>query len=81
MTLPTFLPKNQEDKRILGEFYDNFAKMQWFDRAELYENHPSQMKKVLEVTVNNLPTLQMKDILSWAHKYQIGFEWKILSNL
>jgi len=81
MTLPTFLPKSQEDKRILGEFYDTYAKMQWFERAELYENHPTQMKRVIEVTVRNLPAFEMKEILTWAHKYNMGFEWKILSNL
>jgi hypothetical protein len=80
MTLPNFLPKNQEDKRILGEFYDKYSKMQWFERAELHENHPTQMKKAIEVTAAYLPTLEMKEILSWAHKYNIGFEWKILSN-
>jgi len=80
MQLPTFLPKTQEDKRILGEFYDRFSKMQWFERAELHENHPTRMGKAIEVTANYLPTLEMKDILMWAHKYQLPVEWKVIGN-
>ena len=80
MNLPTFLPDSQEDRRILGEFYDTFARMQWFERAELYMNHPTQMRKALEITVRYLPTLEMKEILTWAHPYQIGLEWKVLGN-
>lgn len=80
MTLPTFLPKTQEDKRVLGEFYDTFSRMQWFEKAELFENHPTQMCKALEVTANYLPTLEMKDILTWAHKYQLRIEWKVIGN-
>jgi hypothetical protein len=80
MNLPNFLPDKPEDRRILGEFYDTFAKMQWFVRAELHENHASQMRKTIEATVVYLPTLEMKDIITWAHKYQLGLEWKVLSN-
>lgn len=80
MNLPKFLPNSQEDKRILGEFYDVFHNMQWFERAEIHENHPTQMRKTLEATVGYLPTLEMKEILTWAHKYQLGLEWKVLQN-
>jgi len=80
MNLPNFLPKSPEDRRILGEFYDMFSRMQWFERAELHDNHPTQMRKALEVTANYLPTLEMKDILVWAHKYQLPVEWKVLGN-
>lgn len=80
ITLPSFLPKNAEDKRILGEFYDTFHKMQWFGKAELFENHPTQMKKTLEVTVRYIPTLEMKEILTWLHKYQMGLEWKVIES-
>ena len=80
MNLPNFLPTAQEDKRILGEFYDTFSKMQWFERAELYENHPTQMRRTLEATVRYLPTLEMKEILTWAYKYKLGLEWKVLGN-
>lgn len=80
MNLPNFLPNNQEDRRILGEFYDTFSKMQWFERAELHENHPTQMRKAIEATVNYLPTLEMRDILAWAHKYQLSFEWIVKGN-
>lgn len=80
MNLPQFLPKSQEDRRILGEFYDTFSKQEWFERAELHENHPDTMRKTLEATVRYLPTLEMKEILSWAHKYQLPLEWKVLSN-
>ena len=80
MNLPKFLPKNVDDRRVLGEFYDIFHRMQWFERAELHENHPTQMRRTLEATVNYLPTLEMKEILTWAHKYQLGLEWKVLEN-
>lgn len=80
MNLPNFLPTSQEDRRILGEFYDIYAKMQWFERAELHENHPTAMCRALEATVNYLPTLEMRDILSWAHKYKLPIEWKVQGN-
>lgn len=80
MNLPNFLPNTHEDRRILGEFYDTFAKMQWFERAELHEKHPTQMRKAIEATVNYLPTLEMKEILTWAHKYQLSFEWIVKGN-
>jgi hypothetical protein len=80
MNLPNFLPKAAEDRKILGEFYDKFAKMQWFVRAEFYVNHPTQMRRTVEATVEYLPTLEMKDIIAWAHPYQIGLEWKVLGN-
>ena len=80
MQLPTFLPNTQEDKRILGEFYDTFSRMQWFEKAEMFEKHPTQMRKTLEVVVNYLPTLEMKEILTWAHPYQLPIEWKVKGN-
>ena len=80
MELPKRMPAKTEHRLILGEFYDTFAKMQWFERAELYENHPTQMRKTLEATVRYLPTLEMKEIITWAHPYQIGLEWKVLGN-
>lgn len=80
MKLPTFLPNNQSDKRVLGEFYDTFSNMQWFEKAELYENHPTQMRRCLEATVRYLPTLEMKEILMWAHPYQLPIEWKVMGN-
>ena len=80
MQLPTRLPDNVEDKRILGEFYDVFSRMQWFEKAEMFENHPTRMSKAIEVTANYLPTLEMKEILMWAHKYQMPVEWKVKGN-
>jgi len=80
MTLPTFMPKTQADRQILGEFYDLYKDRQWFERAELYENHPKQMKKALEITVRYAPLLEMKEILTFIHKYNIGLETVSLSN-
>lgn len=80
MQLPLQLPKNQEDRRILGEFYDTFNRAQWFIRAEFFENHPTQMRRTIEAYVGYVPTLEMKEVLSWLHKYQLGIEWKTVEN-
>jgi hypothetical protein len=80
MNLPHFYPKSQEDRRVLGEFYDTFHRQEWFERAELHENHPTQMRKAIEATVRYLPTLEMKEILQWAHKYNLPIEWQVLGN-
>lgn len=80
MELPRNLPKSQEDKRILGEFYDVFHQQQWFIRAEFYENHPTQMRRAIEAHVAYVPTLEMKNVLTWLHKYQLGIEWKVVEN-
>jgi len=80
MKLPKQLPANQEDRRILGEFYDLNKDRQWFEQAELVENHPKHMKKTLEVTVNYNPLLENKEILSFAHKYNLAVEIISLGN-
>jgi len=72
MQLPRKLPDNQEDRRILGEFYDTYKDRQWFERAELVENHPTQMKKTLEIVVNYPPLLENKEILEFTHKYNLA---------
>lgn len=74
MKLPNQLPKGQEDRRVLGEFYDINKDRQWFEQAELVENHPKHMKKTLVVTVNYNPLLENKEILGFVHKYNLALE-------
>lgn len=80
MQLPKFLPDSPEDRRILGEFYDLYKDRQWFDRAEIVENHPTQMRKTLEITVKYNPLLEMKEILNFIRKYNLALEQISLSN-
>ena len=72
MKLPKYLPDNQEDRRILGEFYDTYKDRQWFERAEIVEKHPTHMKKTLEITVSYPPLLENKEILGFTHKYNLA---------
>lgn len=74
MELPHKLPDNQELRRVLGEFYDSAKDRQWFERAELVENHPTHMKKTLELHCKYNPVLEMKEILSFCHKYDLALE-------
>lgn len=81
MRLPQKLESlSQEDRTLLGEFYNLYSTKQWFDRAEIIENHPRQFKKTLELTVNYPPLLEMKDILSFVQKYSIAVETVVPSN-
>jgi hypothetical protein len=74
MQLPKFLPKTQEDRMILGDFYNTYSNRQWFERAEIVENHPKHMKKTLEITVTYNPLLEIKEILTFVHKYNLAVE-------
>jgi hypothetical protein len=76
MRLPTRLPDSNEDRNILGEFYNLHSRAQWFDMALIDENHPTQFKKSLVIYANYTPTLEMKEILSFTHKYALGLEIK-----
>ena len=80
MELPRKLPVNQEYRRILGEFYDINKNRQWFNRAELVEMHPSHMKPTLEIYCDYNPVLEMKELLQFTAKYQLGLEIKARSN-
>lgn len=80
MKLPTQLPTSQEDRRVLGEFYDINKDRQWFEQAELVENHPKHMKKTLVITVNYNPLLENKEILAFTHKYNLALEIISLDN-
>lgn len=72
--LPQHMPNNGEHKRILGEFYDTYKNKQWFRRAELISNHPTHMKPTLEIHCNYTPVLEMKDIIPFFTKYNLGME-------
>lgn len=78
--LPKYLPTNTEHKRILGEFYDTYKNKQWFRRAELIPNHPTHMRATLEIHCNYTPVLEMKDILPFFTKYNLGMEIISLSH-
>lgn len=80
MRLPKQLPAGQEDRRILGEFYDTYKDRQWFDSAELVENHPTQMKKTLEVFVAYNPLLEAKELLTFTQKYNLALVVTTLRN-
>jgi hypothetical protein len=75
MNMPTqFQNLNDDDRRILFEFYGLYSARQWFDKAEVILNHPKHMKKTLEVYCNYNPLLEMKEILSFTQKYSLGVE-------
>ena len=76
MELPLKLEsiKNQEHRRILGEFYDFNKNKQWFHRAEFVEMHPTHMKPTLEIYCKYNPVLEMKEILQFCDKYNIAHE-------
>jgi hypothetical protein len=78
MRLPKQLPVGQEDRRILGEFYDTYKDKQWFDSAELVENHPTQMRRTLEVSVAYNPLLEAKELLTFTQKYNLALVINIL---
>jgi hypothetical protein len=80
MIFPSRHPKREEDKRALADFYDTFAKAQWFIKAEFVENHPTQMRNVIEAHVAYIPTLEMKDVLTWLHKFNLGIDWKVVES-
>jgi len=80
MTLPQKLDSlSQEDRKILGEFYNSHVTKQWFERAEITLNE-QEGRKVLEVVVNYAPLLEMKDILEFAQKYNLKVETVDLSH-
>lgn len=74
MRLPSQLPINEEDRKALGEFYNNHSTKQWFDKAEIVEQHPTHMKRTLVLNVNFTPAFEMKEILSFTHKYNLGLD-------
>ena len=74
IVLPTKLPSSNEYKRILGEFYDKYKNKQWFHRAELIENHLTHMRPTIEIYCNYNPILEMKEIVPFISKYNLGLE-------
>jgi len=80
MQLPEQMPTDADDRRILGEFYDQYKDNQWFQRAELIPNHPRQMKRTLEIYAAYNPLLQMKDLISFTSKYNLALEIVDLSH-
>lgn len=80
MTLPNKLPDNQRLRVALGKFYDSAKNKQWFERAELVENHPANMRNTLELYVNYNPVLEMKEILQFVHEYDLALIVNDLSN-
>jgi hypothetical protein len=67
-------PLNEEERRWLGEFYDWNKSKQWFRGALIVKNHQKQFKTTLEVYTNYNPVLEMKTILEFVNKYQLGVE-------
>jgi len=65
---------SQEQKRILGEFYDWQKNKQWFKRAELIPLHPSHMKPTIEIYCSYNPVLEMKEIIQFASSHNIAIE-------
>ena len=80
MQLPRQLPDKQEDKLALGEFYNIFSTMQWFERAEIIDNHPIKMKKTLEVLVRYKPLLEAKELLTFTAKHNLALNTVELRN-
>ena len=81
MVLPNKLDRlSQEDRNILGEFYNGYSTRQWFHRAEIIEKHPKHMKKTLELSVNYNPVLEMKEVLSFTQRYNMAIDIIDLSN-
>ena len=74
MELPRKMPVNQSERENLGLFYDTYKNKQWFNRAELIPNHPKHMRLTLEIHVNYNPLLEMKEILTFAAKYNYAVD-------
>lgn len=72
MQLPRKLPDSHEDRLNLGEFYNTYKDRQWFERAEIIDNHPTQMRKTLELLVRYNPLLEAKEILSFTNKFNLA---------
>ena len=70
-----------EERRILGEFYDLNANKQWFRGARILHKHPNTLTKTIEIIANYKPVVEMKEVISFGHKYQLSTEWIILGNL
>jgi hypothetical protein len=80
MQLPKQLPNNEADRNILGEFYNLYNNAQWFERADIVENHRTLMKKTLEITVKYNPLLEAKEILGFVHKYNLALSTVVIRN-
>jgi hypothetical protein len=80
MELPRSLPKNPQQRRLLGEFYDIHKNKQWFQRAEFLEVHPSHMRPAIEIYCQIKPVLEMKDILQFADRNNVAVDFIVLSN-
>lgn len=80
MELPRQMPNGLEYRRILGEFYDTNKNKQWFNRVELIEMHSSHMKPTLEIHCDYNPVLEMKEIIAFTSKYNLGLEIVARSN-
>jgi|PlaIllAssembly_1097288.scaffolds.fasta_scaffold619722_2 hypothetical protein len=80
MQLPNKLPNDQRLRVALGKFYDAAKDKQWFQKAEIVEKHPSNMRNTLELYVNYNPVLEMKEILSFTHEYDLALLIIDLSN-
>jgi hypothetical protein len=80
MRLPSRLPHEPRLRLALGEFYDGAKCHAWFERAELVENHPSNLKNTLELYVKFNPVSEMNKIFQFAHKHDLALIIHDLSN-
>ncbi len=73
---------SDEDKKIIFEFYGLYSNRQWFDKVELLVQKvtPTQTNKVLQLSCNYNPLLEMKEILSFTQRYNLTVETIDLSH-
>lgn len=76
----TITPKQQELRRILGEFYDINKNKQWFHRAELVELHSTHMKPTIEIYCSYNPVLELKEIIQFSDRHNLAFQIIAQSN-
>ena len=74
------LPTNPQDREALKEFVSTFWDRQWLRGANIVENHPTQMRKTLEVAVNYKPLNEMLQIRTFVEKHNLGLEFVIVES-
>ena len=69
------LPTDEKDRQILAEFIKTYHTHEWLRGANVIPDHPTQMRKTLEVHVNYRPINEMVQIRSFVHKYNLALEF------
>jgi hypothetical protein len=71
---------SESDKQILKEFILTHGNKQWFIQdprvcaVNIVYNHPTKLKKTLQMVVNYRPMYEMNEILEFVRKHDIELD-------